>query len=172
MSRLLVLAAALAMTTGAAFAHDSQLSDPQIAHIAYTAGQIDVDAAKLALAKTKNAEVRDFAELMARDHAAVNEKALSLVKRLNVKPEANGTSAGLTKQAAQAEKRLRKLSGAAFDRAYIANEIAYHRTVNQALSTALIPGAHNGELKALLESGLALFTAHQTHAEHLAQTVK
>lgn len=172
MPRLLILAAALAMSATTAFAHDAKFSDPQIAHVAYTAGQIDVDAAKLALAKTRNAEVRAFAELMARDHAAVNDKALALVKRLNVKPEANGTSASLTTQAKQTEKRLKKLSGAAFDRAYVANEVAYHRTVNQALSGALIPSANNSELKALLETGLALFTAHQTHAEHLAQTVK
>ena len=66
---------------------------------------------------------------------------------------------------------MQGLSGAAFDRAYIANEVAYHRTVNEALASALIPGAHNGELKALLETGLKLFRAHQTHAEHVGKVL-
>ena len=42
-------------------------TDPQIAHIAYTAGQLDIDAAKQALEKSKNKEVRDFAQDMVRD---------------------------------------------------------------------------------------------------------
>lgn len=71
-----------ALVGSTAFAHEAKISDPQIAHIAYTAGQIDVAAAKLALAKTTNPDVRAFAELMARDHAAVNDQAFALVKRL------------------------------------------------------------------------------------------
>ena len=64
--------------TGAAVAQD-KLNDAQIAHIAYTAGQLDIAAADQALAKSKNADVIAFAELMARDHKAVNDQALALV---------------------------------------------------------------------------------------------
>lgn len=149
--------------------HDTALNDAQIAHVAYTAGQIDVDAARQALDRSRNAEVRAFAETMVRDHTAVNEQALALVQRLHVTPEANPTSAALTAQAAEAHRRLGTLSGAAFDRAYIANEVAYHRAVNDALRGALIPSAHNAELKSLLEAGLTLFSAHQEHAEQLGR---
>src|SRR3546814_7059735 len=68
-------------------------------------------------------------------------------------------------------RKLNGLDGAAFDKAYVQNEIAYHRTVNDALSGTLIPGAHHPELKSLLETGLTLFREHQKHAEHLAQSV-
>src|SRR3546814_5551541 len=109
--------------SGAALAHDAaKPGDAQIAHIAYTAGQIDVDAGKQALAKSTNPAVRAFAEEMVRDHAAVNEKALALVKRLGVTPEANATSADLTAQAAQKHDELARLDGAAFNRAYVATE--------------------------------------------------
>ena len=94
-----------------ALAHDGP-GDAQIAHIAYTAGEIDIAAAKQALAKSHNAEVRAFAEEMVRDHAAVNDKALALVKKLGVTPEANGTSAALSKGAADKMASLAKLSGA------------------------------------------------------------
>ena len=86
-------------------------TDPQIAHIAYTAGQLDIDAAKQALAKSKNADVRAFAEQMVRDHEAVNKQALDLVNKLKVKPEDNDTSRGLTKAAAAKRAELDKLSG-------------------------------------------------------------
>ncbi|HEY1143277.1 MAG TPA: DUF4142 domain-containing protein [Sphingomicrobium sp.] len=147
-------------------------TDPQIAHIAYTAGNIDIDAAKLALKKSHNKAVRDFASEMVRDHQAVNDKALALVKKLNVTPEQNATSEGLTKQAKQTQAKLMKLHGRTFDRAYAANEVAYHNTVNGALKSTLIPSADNAELKSLLETGLTLFTEHQKHAEHLSARLK
>jgi len=147
-------------------------TDPQIAHIAYTAGQIDIDAAKQALSKSKSKMVRSFAEDMVRDHTAVNKQALDLVKKLKVTPEDNDTSRALTKQAADKHAELAKLKGKQFDKAYVANEIAYHKTVNGALETTLIPSASNPELKSLLETGLKIFQGHQQHAEHVASELK
>jgi putative membrane protein len=161
--------AALLLAAGVASAQgDAKPTDPQIAHIAYTAGQIDIEAAKQALQKSKNKDVRAFAEEMARDHKAVNDKALALVKKLNVTPEDNPTSKALVKQAADKRGELAKLSGAAFDKAYIDNEVAYHKTVNGALENTLIPSASNAELKDLLKTGLKIFQGHQQHAEQIA----
>jgi putative membrane protein len=144
-------------------------TDPQIAHIAYTAGLIDVDAGKLALEKSKDKDVRAFAQRMIGDHTAVNDQALALVKKLNVTPEDNPTSQSLTKQAETAREKLSGLTGAAFDKAYVDNEVAFHKTVNSALITTLIPDAQNPELKSLLQNGLKVFQSHLEHAEHLAQ---
>jgi putative membrane protein len=119
-----------------------------------------------------NKMVRDFAQEMVRDHQAVNDKALALVKKLHVTPEANPTSASLTKAADAERAKLSKLKGAAFDREYINNEVAYHKTVNGALASTLIPSAHNGELKSLLQTGLTLFKEHQAHAEQVAAKLK
>jgi putative membrane protein len=165
--------AALCLLSGAAFAQGAaKPTDPQIAHIAYTAGQLDIDAAKQALAKSKNKEVRAFADDMVRDHTAVNKQALDLVAKLKVKPEDNDTSKSLTKAAAAKKAELAKLSGAAFDKAYVANEVAYHKTVNGALETLLIPSASNAELKSLLQTGLKIFQGHEQHAEHVAAALK
>ena len=168
--RLGAAIAAVTLMSSAALAQ-GKLTDPQIAHIAYTAGNIDIAAAKQAQSKASNKDVRAFADDMVRDHEAVNKQALDLVKKLNVTPEDNDTSKALSKQAADKLAELGKLSGAAYDKAYVANEVAYHRTVNGALKDTLIPNARNAELKSLLETGLTLFTAHQEHAEHLAQTL-
>ena len=147
-------------------------TDPQIAHIAYTAGTIDIANAQQALKMSQNKDVRAFAEGMVKDHEAVNKQALDLCKKLNVTPQDNDTSKALTKQAEAKRAELAKLSGAAFDKAYMENEIAYHKTVNGALSTTLIPSASNGELKSLLQTGLKIFEGHQKHAEHTATQVK
>ena len=150
----------------------ANLTDPQIAHIAYTAGQSDIAAADLALNKTHNDTVKAFAEEMVRDHTAVNKKALALLDKLKVKPEENETSKSLADAAAKKRQELSKLSGAAFDKAYAENEVAYHLTVNGALETTLIPATQNHELKSLLETGLTLFTEHQKHAEQLVTELK
>jgi putative membrane protein len=147
-------------------------TDPQIAHIAYTAGVLDVEAGEQALEKSQNKDVRAFAQQMIGDHTAVNDQALALVKKLNVTPEDNATSQGLTEQADAARQKLAGLTGATFDKAYVDNEVAYHKTVNGALSTTLIPDAQNSELKSLLEGGLKLFQAHLEHAEQLAQQLQ
>lgn len=164
---LAVAAAFLLGTVSFAQAADKP-TDPQIAHIAYTAGQIDVVAAEQAIKKSTNADIIAFATLMAADHKAVNDQALALVTKLGVTPEDNPTSQALSQAAADKLAELDKLDGAAFDKAYIANEVAYHATVNGALSSVLIPSAQNAELKELLETGLTLFTEHQHHAEMVA----
>ena len=172
-ARSIAIIAALAMSWGIAgvWAADKP-TDPQIAHIAYTAGQIDIDAAKLALKHSKSKVVRGFAEDMLRDHTAVNKQALDLVQKLKVTPEDNDTSRALTKEATEKRAELSKLKGKQFDKAYVSNEVAYHKEVNSALETTLIPSATNPELKSLLETGLKIFQGHQQHAEHVASELK
>jgi putative membrane protein len=168
-SALAVAALAFALPL-AAFAADKP-NDAQIAHIAYTAGNIDIAAGKQALAKASSPQVKAFAQEMVRDHTAVNDKALALVKQLKVTPQDNPTSQALSAQAAKEMKSLGALKGAAYDKAYVANEVAYHKTVNSALAGTLIPDAQNPQLKSLLETGLKLFKEHQMHAEHLASSL-
>src|SRR5262249_44834276 len=124
-----------------------------------------------AVANTTNADVKQFAEEMVRDHAAVNDQALALVKKLNVAPQDNATSQALSKAAAKKLVELGKLQGPAFDKAYVANEVAYHKTVNDALKNILIPEAKNAELKALLQTGLTLFESHQAHAQQIETSI-
>jgi len=172
MRRLFTAAAAVMFAAASLAAQAPKPTDPQIAHIAYTAGVLDIAAAKQAIAVSKNKDVLAFAEQMVKDHEAVNKQALDLVKKLNVTPEDNDTSKSLTRAAEAKRTELAKLSGAAFDKAYVANEVAFHKTVNSALSSVLIPNAKNGELKGLLQTGLKLFQGHEQHAEHVATLIK
>jgi putative membrane protein len=171
-TRLSAAVAAACLLSGAALAQGAKPTDPQIAHIAYTAGVIDITAAKQALSKASNKDVKAFAQDMVRDHESVNKQALDLVKKLNVTPQDNDTSKTLSKNAADKLAELGKLNGAAFDKAYVANEVAYHKAVNSALETTLIPNASNPELKNLLQTGLKIFQGHQQHAEHVAAELK
>jgi putative membrane protein len=170
--RLSAAVAVMSLLATAALAQAAKPSDPQIAHIAYTAGVIDIAAAKQARTKASNKDVKAFAADMVRDHEAVNNQALNLVKKLKVTPEDNDTSKALSKQASEKLAELGKLKGAEYDKAYVANEVAYHKQVNGALETLLIPNASNAELKSLLQTGLKIFQGHQQHAEQVAAGLK
>jgi len=170
--RISAAIAAVCLLSSPALAQGAKLTDPQIAHIAYTAGEIDIKAAKQALDKASNKEVKQFAQDMVRDHEAVNKQALDLAKKLKLTPEDNDTSRALSKQAGDKLAEHDKLRGADFDKANIANEAAYHKTVNDALKTQLIPSASNPELKGLLQTGLKIFQGHEQHAEHVAADLK
>jgi putative membrane protein len=142
-------------------------SDPQIAAIVVTANQVDIDAGQLALSKTKTPGVKTFAQLMITDHGGVNKAATELVGKLHVTPEGNPTSQSLQKGGDDNLAALKKLSGSAFDNAYVDHEIAYHQAVLDALDSTLIPSTQNAELKALLVKVRPAFVAHLDHAKHL-----
>jgi putative membrane protein len=146
-------------------------SDAQIAAIVVTANQVDIDAGKLAESKGSNAEVKAFGKQMVTDHSGVNKQAVALVTKLKVKPEDNDTSKSLKSGGADNVKNLETLSGAAFDRAYVDHEVAYHQAVLDAIDKTLVPSARNAELKSLLVSVRPAFVAHLEHAKMLQATL-
>jgi putative membrane protein len=162
-----LLAAALALAIAPAYAQDTGPSDPQIAAIVVTANQVDVDAGKLAKSRTHSKDVKKFAQQMITDHTAVNKQATALAKKLKVKPEASDTSRSLKKGGDDNIASLKKLKGAAFDKAYVDHEVAYHQAVLDAIDKTLVPSADNAELKDLIVKVRPAFVAHLEHAQHL-----
>jgi putative membrane protein len=147
-------------------------TDPQIAAIVVAANQVDIDAGRLARSHARNAQVKAFARQMITDHSAVNAAAVKLVTRLHVTPEANATSKQLTDGGVANRKALTPLRGAAFDKAYIDNEVAYHQAVLDAIDQTLIPNAKNAELKALLVQTRPAIAAHLAHAKQIQASRK
>jgi len=153
-------------------AHAQAPSDPQIVQIVQTANQIDIDQAKLALRKSKNQEVKDFANQMISDHTNMHKAVADLAKKLNVTPEDSDTSKQLKQQAAEEAKKLRALSGKAFDQEYASHEVAYHQAVIDAATKVLIPNAKNAEVKSALEGAAPLLQGHLEHAQQLQQSLQ
>jgi putative membrane protein len=166
--RSLIAAAAMAVSALYATAQaesPGDLNDLQIAHVAYTADNIDIRYAHLALAISSNPTIREFAQTMIRDHSAVNEQALALLAELNVQPQDNFLSQQLTAGSNDLIDEMSQLRGAEFDKRYAENELAYHRAVNDLVENAFIPNIESAEVKALFEAGLNIFKAHEGHAE-------
>lgn len=166
----ILIAAVLLAQAGSASAQE--INDAQIASIVVTANQVDIDAGQLAKARSTDAQVKGFAELMITDHTGVNKSATALVTKLKVTPADNPTSQSLKSGGDANLKTLKGLKGAAFDKAYIDHEVAYHQAVLDAVDRTLIPGVKNEELKALLVKVRPAFVAHLEHAKHLQSSLK
>lgn len=164
------LAAGMVLTGG--LSADSGPTDMQIAHIAYTAGNIDIRYAHLALAKSEDPAVREFATAMLQDHKAVNDQALALLAKLGATPEDNPTSQSLNANANKKLNEMADLHGANFDKAYAANELAYHKFVNKTVEGTFIPNTDNREFRSLLGEALKVFKAHQNHAAKMVRSLK
>jgi len=150
---------------------EAKPSDPQIVGVVSAADQIDIDAAKLALKKTKNDQVKQFAQQMIDDHTKLQKSVDDLAKKLNVKAEPSDISKSLQSAAATETKKLRGLRGKAFDKEYIDHEVAYHQQVIDAASKVLIPNAQNAELKSALEGAAPLLQGHLDHAKQIQSSL-
>ena len=134
------------------------LSDPEIASVAVVANQIDINNAKIAKEKSKNPGIIKFAQTMNDDHNAVIKQAVALVTKLKVTPRDNAVSKKLLSDAEKTQRELRAKSGKGFDKAYIDNEVAYHKAVIAAINGLLIPQSQNAELKKFLQDVVPAFT--------------
>jgi len=164
-TRLAAAVVSSVILAGASFAQSPKLTDPEIASVAVTANQIDISYAKIAKEKSKNAEVLKFADNMMTDHQAVIDQAVALVTKLKVTPKDNDVSKKLLADAESTKKMLNSKSAKDFDKAYVDNEVAYHKAVISTVQNVLIAQAQNAELKALLEKVMPILKSHLEHAE-------
>jgi putative membrane protein len=157
--------AILCLSTGSLAQENPKLSDPEVASVAVVANQIDIGYAEIAKKKSKDKEIIKFADTMISDHNAVIAQASELVKKLGVTPKDNSVSKQLLSDAEKTKGTLNSKSGKDFDKAYIDNEVAYHKAVIAAVEGLLIPEAENAELKALLTNVVPALKTHLGHAE-------
>ena len=156
---------------GSSGENPAALSDANIAAIVVGANNIDISAGKIALKRSENSDIKEFAQLMINDHTAVLDSAVALVTKLGVTPVDNDLVAALAEQSQAHEAKLGTLSGHAFDKAYIEHEVAYHQSVIEVIEMQLIPAAQNQELKDTLISVVPAFKAHLKHSQMLNEQI-
>lgn len=128
-------------------------------------GLAEVELAQLAKEKASNAEVKAYAERLERDHSKANDELKSLASSKHVTlPDASKT------YAANLKGRLSKLSGAEFDRAYIAAMVEDHQKDVRAFEREATAGA-DAEVKAFASKTLPTLKEHLQQAQQLAKTV-
>jgi putative membrane protein len=147
------------------------LDDPTIVAIFDAANTADIETGSLAAERAQSKEVRDYGAMIAHDHQAVRQMGRDLAKRLGVTPTPPAGDASAKTQA-ETMASLRAKHGAEFDRALMQHEVAFHKSVIEAIQTTLLPAIQNSELKALVEKVVPAFQAHLLVAQRLEQQVR
>jgi len=142
------------------------LDDPTIVAIFDAANTYDIETSQLALKTSHTKAVRDLAQQFSQDHSAVRQQGRDLAKKLGVTPTPPKGNP-LAPDHEKAMKALKPLSGAAFDRAYAAEEVRYHQQVIDAINGTLLPAIKNEELRAFVEKIGPAFQGHLEAAKHL-----
>lgn len=162
----LVVSAAAIRTSAQATPGARALDDPTIVAIFDAANTADIETGMLAAERGSSKEVRDFGNMLARDHKQVRQQGRDLAKKLNVTPTPPKDDQA-AKDHAAAMARLRSLSGPAFDHAFLQHEAAFHKAVIDAVKSTLLPAIQNAELKALVVQVAPAFEAHMMAAQNL-----
>jgi len=166
---LVALMALVALLAGGSALHAqaaAKLDDPTIVAIFDAANTWDIETGKLAETRGSDKAVKDFGAMLVRDHTNVRQQERDLAAKLKVTPTPPKKFA-LAKAHADAMKKLRGLSGKAFDKAFLQNEVDYHQAVIDAVTSTLLPSLQNQEVKDLVTKVAPAFAAHRDAAKNM-----
>lgn len=123
----------------------------------------EVELAKLALKKTSNADVTQFARKMIHDHEALANKMKPFVDRAGVQP-----SSSLDTTHQRLYNKLNGLSGAEFDKEYVtAMDKDHHEDLNDFKKE--VSSTKNADLKDAVEAGERVIQEHTAMVDGLSK---
>lgn len=157
---------AIASSAHAQAATSAKLDDPTIVAIFDAANTWDIETGTMAEKKGTTKEVRDYGEMIARDHKAVRQLGRDLAAKLGVTPTPPKNFA-MARDHATAVSNLEAAHGKAFDRAFLQHEVAFHKAVIDAINTTLLPSLQNEQVKDLVKKVAPAFQAHMMAAQNL-----
>jgi putative membrane protein len=141
------------------------LTDGQILQITHTANLGEINQARLALSRSKDARVRTLAQMMVQDHSQADKKGMVLAKKENLEREPSATSESLESDAESTTGTLKAEPAADFDKNYVDAQIRQHQAVLDTIDQKLVVNAANPELKAYLTEIRAAVASHLRHAQ-------
>ena len=139
----------------------ADLTDRTFVKEAAEGGMAEVQLGQLAVDKASNANVKEFGQRMVTDHGkAFDElKALAATEKITLPTTLNAKNQAL-------KDRLSKLSGATFDRTYMAAMFKYHEADVAAFHKEATMG-HDSDIKAWATKTGALVEEHLKQAREI-----
>ena len=150
----------------------SALNDANILATLLMTSKLEIESASAALERCQSAAVKAYAKQVIADCGSASKQVSDLASKLGLDPEANDASRQLEVDADAARKSIDGAKGAAFDKAYIDNEVAYHQSVLDLLDNTIIPAVTNPELKTFLSGTRPTVEAHLDHAKHVQASLQ
>lgn len=146
---------------------EATLDDATIFAIFDQANAADIMAGRLGAKYGHSEEIRALGRMVATEHEAVQQMGRELAKKLGIVPTPPDHDTSVQEQA-KTVALLQSKSGAEFDKVYLRNELAFHRSVIDALKGSLLPAIKNEEFKELIKKLLPGFEHHLAETQALA----
>ena len=140
-------------------------ADVEFVKKAAAGGLAEVEMAKVAQERAHNDQVKQFAERMVTDHSKANDELTDLAQKKGVK-----VPSATDRTHKQAIDKLSKLSGAAFDKAYMKHQVADHQAT-LALFRREAKSGRDAEIKDWAAKTLPTLEDHMKSAQQVAQAV-
>ena len=153
----------LGLATGPAAQSSSAQDDQEFIKAAGQSGHAEVTMAALAQKKTMHQRVRALAVRLERDHKAVNRDLMTLAKAKQVEIPAPSAEQRANDQ------KLEGLSGAAFDREYVAIMVKAHDASIAKFSAAV--KSQDPAVRQFAEKTLPTLRAHQLEVEKTRKAI-
>ena len=142
------------------------LTASEFVQLAANSGYFEVESSRLAADKATRDPVRNFAARMIQDHTTVNQQLASLARAQGIEPPMAPNAAQQQKIAA-----MQSLSGAAFERTYMTEQVAAHQEAVRLFETANMSDAPDMQpMRPLLARALPVLREHLMMAQSLAGT--
>lgn len=126
-------------------------------------GMAEVQLGQLALQKTNNADVKQFAQRMVDDHTKMGEQIKPVAQQIGVKiPD------GPSKKDKQTIAKLQELNGDDFDKAYMKDMVKDHKTDLTDFKTEAESGS-NPAVQNVANRGSQIIGQHLQMAEQISQ---
>ena len=151
---------------GSAAASGVAAADKTFVMEAAKGGMAEVELGRLATEKASNADVKQFGQRMVDDHGKANDELKSLASQKNVTLPTE-----LDAKSKATQERLSKLSGDAFDKAYMTEMVNDHNKDVGEFSRAS-KTAKDADVKSFAEKTLPTLQDHQKMAKEVAAKVK
>ena len=166
-----VLAAIVVMAGCATAPQQQKLSDPQIAMVMRIINLANVREGELARDKSGNAAIRDFGLKVVNDYTAQNNKSEAELSRANIASEDTSLSRQIDASSGTATDRLRGLTGALFDRAYIDRQVEAAQSALSLIDSRLTPSARKKVVKEQLTALRTLIDADLARAKQIQSSL-
>lgn len=150
------------------------LTDEQILAVITAANHAELDQARLARDKAKDAELRKFAATVVAEQEQLAKAEKQLLDKNQAKPAANSISDELGGEAASALATLKKARAPDFDGVYLGTQLRRQQKLLELLDRELVPNAKSVDLRTFLQASQARAQARLQALQQLqtAQTAK
>lgn len=126
-------------------------TDEQILKILEAANDKEIDESKAVMDKLGDKDAKAFAKMMTEHHADAKKKQEALIEKTKLKPADAPDATKLVDATKTEVEKLKKLSGADLDKAYVELMLDDHKTTLDDLDKKIIPAIKNGDLKNAVE---------------------